>query len=160
MPRILVIIVAVIIMLAGAAVTVMQQLEIGPFAPKEPAAATPEEGSPPPPGTSLTPPKFVSMEPLVIPIVFGERISGTVQLQVQLETSAEKESELKQVLPRVSDAFVRDLHGYLPRLLRDKQQLDVDLIKRRLMIIAERAVGQGLVDNVLIQSAIDRPAAR
>ncbi len=34
MPRMLVIIIAVIIMLAGGGITVMQQMELGPFAPK------------------------------------------------------------------------------------------------------------------------------
>ena len=97
------------------------------------------------------------MDPFAVPVLEGDRVAGTVQLQVQPETTADKESQLNKLLPRVSDAFVGGLHGYPPRLLRDKRRLDVDLIERGLAIIADRAIGKGLIDNLLIQSAIGRP---
>ena len=65
----LVIIIAVFTMRAGAAVTVMQQMEPGPFAPKNPEAGDRRAGGgvPADSGPSREPPRFVNMDPFVIP---------------------------------------------------------------------------------------------
>lgn len=156
MPKMLVIIIAAFIILAGGGVTVMNQMEIGPFAPEVETAAAPEtmsaEDRPP------EVPKFLNMEPIVLSVFKGDRVAGTIQIQIQLETTAKNEAKLKRSMPTLKDAYLRDLNGYLPRLLRDKKQIDVGLVKQRLQIISERTIGKGVLDGVLIQSVLNRSA--
>ena len=157
MPRVLVIIVAAFVLLAGGAIGVMQQMELGPFAPASPeeeARLAAEKKAEP---KSLQPPRFVNMEVLVIPIIQGDRVFGTIQLQLQIETTVDREPALTKNLPKLRDIFIRDLHAYLPRLLRKKKELDTTAIKHRLEVIGRRTIGKDAFDAVLIQSAIDRP---
>ena len=158
MPKLLIIILAVCILAAGAGVTVMQQMKLGPFAqeieltPEEKAAAAAAAAR----KKALAPPRYVSMEPLLIPIFRGDIVAATIQIQVQLETRAESEAVINKQMPRLKDAYIRDLHAYVPRLLRKSKDLDIAALKRRMMIIGARTIGKGLIDGVLIQSAINR----
>ena len=158
MPRILVFIVVGFILLAGGVITVMQQMELGPFAPsaEELAAAAASEKKEPE-QEPLVPPRFVNMDSLIIPVIQEDKVFGTIQLQLQIETTEDREPKLKEILPKLRDIFLRDLHGYLPRLLRKKKALDVAAIKNRLEVIGRRAFGKDMFDAILIQSAIERP---
>lgn len=152
MVRIIAIVVAVILMITGGAVGIMKQLELGPFAPDngeaEAVAAAPTE-----------PPRFMDMNPLVIPLFAGDQVAGRIQIQIKLETrGAENEEFLTRIMPRLSDAFLRELYSYLPRLLQKQGNVDVFLIKRRLQRVAEKTVGEGRVDNILIQSVTEAGA--
>ena len=60
-------------------------------------------------------------------------------------------------MPVLTDAYIRDLHSFLPRLLRSKERIDVLIIKQRLQFIGNKVAGKGLIDNVLVQSIIDQP---
>lgn len=158
MPKLLIIILAICILAAGGGVTVMQQMEIGPFAkeaeltPEEKASAAAEAAR----IKALKPPRYVTLDALLIPIFQGDRVVATVQLRVQLETRSGNDSLIAKQMPRLKDAYIRDLHAYIPRLLRREKTLNILAIKRRLMIIGERTIGKGLIDDVLIQTAINR----
>ena len=157
MPRILIIVIVLFILLAGAAVAVMQQLELGPFAPKpEMTEIEKAEAAAKLETFDKEAPAFIELDPLVIPIVREDRIGGSVQLQIQIETKNEHRLELLKMQPRISDAFIRDLYGFIPRMLKTRPDLDLDILSRRLVIIGERAVGPGYIDNVLIQSIVER----
>ena len=83
-------------------------------------------------------------------------MATTIQIQVKLETTGgENETKLIRMMPRLSDAFLRDLYALLPRMLSNDEQLDVVIIKRHLQRVADKIVGPGLVDNVLVQSVTD-----
>ena len=156
MTKKIIVVIAAILMIAGSAFAAMQIMEIGPFAPEPQAAEAEKTGHD---SDSDTPavPRFIELDPMVIPVIEGDRVAATVQIQLQLEISPQNESEVRRLLPRLGDAFIRDLNGYLPRLMRREGFLDVDRIKQRLVIVAEKAIGPGLVDNVLVQSVSDRP---
>ncbi len=62
-------------------------------------------------------------------------------------------------MPKISDAFVRDLHAFMPRLLKDKERIDVLILKQRLQVIGDRLFGAGYIKDVLVQSVIDTPAS-
>ena len=107
----IVIAIAAFIMLAGASVSVMKTMEIGPFAPVDGVA----EAEPPPPPAD---PTTVEMEPLIIPIFHGDKIATTLQMEIHLETTVgEAEEKVRKYLPKVGDMFMRDLYAYLPRLI-------------------------------------------
>ena len=150
MVRVVAIVVAVVLMIAGGAVGIMKQLEMGPFAPDngemaDTAATDPAE-----------PPRFLDMDPLVIPLFAGDTVAGRIQIQVKLETTgAENEEFLTRIMPRLSDSFLRELYSYLPRVLRKQGTIDVFLIKKRLQRVADQTAGEGRIDNILIQSVTE-----
>jgi len=55
------------------------------------------------------------------------------------------------LLPRIGDAFLRDMHFFIPGLLKKEQRIKVPIIKKRLQIISERLVGPNLIHNILVQ---------
>lgn len=149
MVRTIAIAVAVILMLAGGAVGIMKQLEWGPFASKESAAAA-EAAKP------AEPPRFLDMDPLVIPIFAEDRVVAAIQIQLKLETSgAANEEYLNRIKPRLGDAFLRDLYAFIPRVVQKGGQLDVLAIKRRLQTVADKVAGPGKINSVLVQSVSD-----
>ena len=150
MSRITIIVVAAFIVLAGGAITIMQQMEIGPFAKKVEVA---KEDSKKP---VAEPPRFIPMDTLNIPVFNNDQVVGTIQFEVQLETTPSREKKLNDQLPRLTDAFITDLRSYIPRVLRDKNNVDTEIIKKRLQIIGERTIGPGLFDQVLIVSVSQR----
>jgi len=148
MSRILIIVVAGLIVLAGGAIAIMQQLEIGPFAAKQEVEAEP--------AVKVDPVRFVSMDLMVVPIIQNDRVISTIQIEIQLETTQSREQKLIKQMPKLTDAFVTDLRSYVPRILRDKNDVDTETLKNRLAIIGERAIGKGMIDAVLIPSVLER----
>lgn len=146
----LVIAVAIMLMLAGATISVLKWLGIGPFgdpAEVEATGTTPDE-----------PLHFVTMDVLVIPIFQGEKVAATVQIQLKLEaTNLENASEIARLLPRLNDAFLRDLYGFIPRHLRKEEHLDVALIKDRLQLVGDKVAGPGVIKSVLVQAVLENP---
>ena len=150
MSRILIMVVAAFIVLAGGAITIMQQLELGPFAPKVETDAQPTQSS------KVDPVRFVPMDALIVPIIQDGRVVSTIQIEIQIETTQSREPNLVKQMPRLTDAFVTDLRAYIPRMLRDQNDVDTEILKKRLSIIGERAIGAGAFDAVLIQSVLER----
>ena len=150
MSRILIMVVAGFIVLAGGAITIMQQLEMGPFAPKLETAA------PAAPTSRVDPIRFVAMDALVVPVILNDRVVSMIQIEIQLETSQSREAGLNKQMPKLTDAFVTDLRSFIPRILRDRSDIDTETLKKRLAIIGERAIGKGMFDAVLIQSVLER----
>lgn len=149
--KIVVIIFAVLIMLGGGAVSVMKWLLIGPFEPTGGELAGLQE--------PREPPRFIDMDQLIIPIFQGEKVIANIQIHLKLETLGEaNESKLLRLLPRLSDAFWRDLYAFIPRLLRKERQLDATIIKERLRLIGEKVVGKDVINNVLVQSLVNSPS--
>lgn len=147
----LVIAVAIMLMLAGATISMLKWLGIGPFgdpAEVEATGTTPDE-----------PLHFVTMDVLVIPIFQGEKVAATVQIQLKLEaTNLENASEIARLLPRLNDAFLRDLYGFIPRHLRKKERLDLALIKDRLQMVGDKVAGPGVIKSVLVQAVLENPS--
>ena len=139
---------AIILMIGGGAVGIMKQLGWGPFAAQAEQAAVTE--------TPVEVPRFIDMDPLVIPIFAEDRVIAAIQIQLKLETlGAANERHLNAIMPRISDAFLRELHSFIPRLVQKGGQLDVLAIKRRLQMIADNVAGPGRINGVLVQSVSD-----
>jgi len=173
MPRILIIVIVVIILLAGGGVTIMQQMELGPFAPSvtedggeggENAANTENQQAVEFIKTlhrrGKMKPTFLALEPLVIPLFQGDKPSTTVQITVQIRVARDDAPEMRVRLTKLKDALLRDLMSFVPRYLRDNKKLEANFLGRRLKVVAERSVGRGLIDDVLVQSILDRSAGK
>jgi len=140
------------VMLVGVTGGSLYFLEIGPFKPKKGEARRSFQKKEK--DTTV----FIDMDPLAIPIFQGNRVAATIQIQVKLETNNKSNAEtINNRLPVITDAFVRDLHGFMPRLLKAKERVDVLIIKQRLQMVSDKVVGKGVVRNVLVQSVLDQP---
>ena len=147
----LLLIFGLLVMLCGGTVSALKFLKLGPFQGEEVVEEKPEEQVE---ATIL----FVDMEPLAIPIFQGNRVAATVQIEVKLVTNSKDNVEkIKQIMPIITNAFVRDLHSFMPRLLKAEERIDVLIIKQRLQLISNKVAGKGLIKNVLVQSVIDQP---
>ncbi len=147
----LIIMVVGLLILGGGAVSVLKWMKLGPFeevVAEADAIVVRDDDT-----------LFVDMEPLVIPIFEGDKVAAIVQIQIKLETiGSENKAKLQQILPRISNLFITDLHTFLPRMLKKEERLDVLIIKQRLKLMSDRRIGQELVQNILVQSVIDTPA--
>ncbi|MGA0394625.1 MAG: hypothetical protein ACO3MW_11265 [Rhodospirillales bacterium] len=134
-----------IILIAGGTFGALKFLKLGPFADK-----SAQEANKPKP---IEPPRFIDMPQLNVPIFAQDKVAGTVLIQLKLETvGTANEAKVNRILPRLNDAFLRELHTFIPRLLQKTQRLDVFILKRRLQMVSDRVVGKGVVSNVLVQS--------
>ncbi|MCZ6467942.1 MAG: hypothetical protein O6829_11785 [Alphaproteobacteria bacterium] len=144
--------VAIMLMLAGAAIGALKWLGIGPFGDggSVEAAATGTTA-----GDTL---RFVALDVLVIPIFQGEKVAATVRIQLKLEAaSVEDQTEIARLLPRLNDAFLSDLYGFIPRHLRKEERLDIALIKDRLQMVGDKVAGPGVIKSVLVQAVLENP---
>ena len=147
----LLLIFGLLVMLCGGTVSALKFLKLGPFQGEEVVEEKPEEQVE---ATIL----FVDMEPLAIPVFQGNRVAATVQIEVKLVTNSKDNVErIKQIMPIITNAFVRDLHSFMPRMLKAEERIDVLIIKQRLQLISNKVAGKGLIKNVLVQSVINQP---
>ena len=175
----LLILVGTLLLIAGGTVSVMKWMNLGPFQEK---AAQQEEAP-------SEPTLLVDMEPLLIPIFQGDKVAATLQFQVKLETiGSENAAKIQYLMPKINDLFMRELYGFMPRLLKvikeeqkidflgllkegqqkevqqkevqqkEGQQFHVLVINQRLKLISDKFIGPDLVTKVLVQSVINAPA--
>tara|TARA_B100000315_G_scaffold227198_1_gene234752 strand:+ start:67 stop:414 length:348 start_codon:yes stop_codon:yes gene_type:complete len=112
----LLLLLALLLMLVGGTIGLLQFLETGPFKPKKGEVKKVIEKK------VVDTTVFIDMDPLAIPVFQGNRVAATVQIQVKLETNNEDKAErIKKMMPIITDAFVRDLHSFMPRLLRAEE---------------------------------------
>ncbi|MSO85139.1 MAG: hypothetical protein EXR02_02900 [Rhodospirillales bacterium] len=142
---------AVIFLLAGGTVGVLKWMELGPFAPEEIAGAEAPVAS-----RRREAPRYMDIDPINVVVLQNNRPRSIVQITVKLEVASEKDSAIIQKrLIRLTSALITDLHDFLPRLLREVDQIEIDLLKDRIQYVADKTLGKGLVRQVLIQSVHD-----
>ena len=150
----LVIIFLIVLPVAGATIGAMKWLGIGPF--EKPESETSEQEAP-----KIDAPQalFVDLEPLLINVVQEGEVVTTIQMEVKIETEGNDNIiAIRRALPLYKDAFMKDLHAFVPRMLREIERLDLPTIKKRLQLVADRVAGKpGIVKSVLIQSVVDTP---
>ena len=151
MPKIVIFVFVGIILLSGGSVALMMQMEIGPFANEEKKAnvdSTPKDEKP----EKKIAIETVTMAPLSIPIIQNGKIALNLQLEVQIDTTEKKAPKLREKLPILKDAYVRDLFSFIPRQLRKSKKLDQETLRRRLKVVGQRTIGKGIILAVNIKS--------
>ena len=151
MPKIVIFVFLGIILLSGSSIGLMMYLEIGPFANEEKKAnensTTKDEKS-----EKKIAIETVTMAPLSIPIIQNGKIALNLQLEVQIDTTDKKALKLREKLPILKDAYVRDLFSFIPRQLRISKKLDQETLRRRLQVMGQRTIGKGIILAVNIKS--------
>ncbi len=143
---------ASLLMICGASTSTLKFMELGPFATKKAVEEVVKEDE------DFVKSIFIDMEPILIPIFKDNAPAAKIQIQIKLETkSTENAIKIQRMMPRISDTFVQDLHGFMPRMLKDRERIDVFILKQRLKLISDRKFGKGLIEDVLVQSVVDTP---
>ena len=146
--KLIIIGVAALVVLLGGGFAALKALKIGPFAPPASAATAA--------APKLEPPRFITVDPLVIPVFNGDQVAAQIQVTVKLETvGADNEQKLMKLLPKLSNMLYQDLYAFIPRLLREDDRLNVAVLRKRMQMVADKVAGPGVVDSVLIQSVTD-----
>jgi len=141
---------SVLLMISGGAISVLKWLEIGPFAPVVVEEVV-EEAKPD------EPPVTIAMDDLVIPIFSDDAVAATVMIRLSLVVKgSDNEEEVNKVLPRLSDAFLRDLYTFIPWVVRKQKKLTAEILQQRLLMTGNKVVGKGVLENVTIESVSER----
>ena len=150
----LIIIFALVLLVAGASIGAMKWFGLGPFEQPELAKEMEADKKIEAP-TAL----FVDVEPLMVNVVQAGAIITTIQMEIKLETAgSENIIKIKRMLPIYKDAFMKDMHAFIPRMLSELERIDLPTLKQRLQLVADRVAGEkGIVNGVLIQSLLDTP---
>ena len=147
------IIISSLLLIIGIVTSALKFMEMGPFAPEMTEAVADEKEE-----IDDLKSIFIDMEPILVPIFKGNLPAAKIQIQIKLETkTTDNAIKIQRLMPRISNAFVQDLHGFMPRLLKDKERIDVFILKQRLKLIADRKFGEDLIEDVLVQYVIDTP---
>jgi flagellar FliL protein len=100
---------------------------------------------------------FVDLETLNIAVIHKRRIEKHVVLQVALEVVNEAARvRVSKSLPRIKDAFIKDMYDFYAYQNPDAGGVNVEAIKRRLKRTVDGVMKDGSVKKVLIQGAIER----
>ncbi|MEO5336048.1 MAG: hypothetical protein H7841_03995 [Magnetospirillum sp. WYHS-4] len=141
---------ALMVMLAGGAVSILKWMGLGPFAqiekPDTPAPVKEEKQL------------FVEADPLAIPVFQEERAAATIHIQLKIETvGQENYNTLYKAKAKLRSAYLTELHAFIPRMLKKTERIDVGILKVRLMMVTDRVMGAGVASDILIQSVTDIP---
>lgn len=115
-----------------------------------------EEPPPPPPPPPVRP-DYVDIEPFLLPVILEDgTLERRLYIDLRLEVKPGSGSEVRQHMPVLHDAFVRYLHQWIPMWRRDNPDIDLTVMKQRLKEVADRVVGSGRVQAVLLQGIFDQ----
>jgi flagellar FliL protein len=103
--------------------------------------------------------EFVELDPLILPIIDEHGVNQIVSFVVMIEVeNAEAAKEVEAMTPRLKDAYIQDMYGILNKQAALRGGVvQVGIIKDRLNKITQRVVGEGLVEEVLLQVVQQRP---
>lgn len=144
-----------LIMVAGGTVSALMTFEMGPFAKTEEELAREAElrsGEDGELASFTGRPFYIEMDPLMIPVFQDNELVGTIQIIYKLQVHGHKnERNVFKLKTKLSDALFKDFTYYIPRTLRKNQNLDISLIKYRVLMVSDRIIGKGVVSDALIQ---------
>ena len=103
-------------------------------------------------------PSYVVVPLFVIPVIEGGQVTRQVSIGVGLELV--KGKTLKDIKPKEAvliDGFFRELYGLFGQRASADRLADPPVIKARLMRVADRILGPGVVQQVLILQLFERP---
>ena len=115
-----------------------------------PALASPKKKES---GAAVEVQRFVTLDPLVAPIISSRRVRGRMELYLVLEIrDEEKGPEVMRKMPRLEATFVTVANDYASSLGLPTKRLDIAYVMKRLQSAADRLFPPGTV-KVLIQQA-------
>lgn len=104
-------------------------------------------------GAAVPQEEFVQLDALIIPVIDEHGVTQVVSMVVSLEVPDKATAdEVKRLAPRLQDAFIQDMYGFLNRKnSMENGVLKVNLIKGRMNKLTDKVMGPGKVNDVLLQ---------
>lgn len=104
---------------------------------------------------AATGPFYYKLDALLAPIVEKRRVKGYAEIVVTLEVAdREGEKAVRDKTLVLRDEFLRDLQFQAGMRSEGDPAISLRRIKARFKVLAARVVGEGIVSEVLIESAI------
>lgn len=97
--------------------------------------------------------EYVQMNAMIFPVIGDRGVTQTVSLVVSLEVpDAATAEEVKKLAPRLTDAYIQDMYGALNRKnSMENGVLQIAPLKARLNKVTTKVIGEGKVNDVLLQ---------
>ncbi len=105
---------------------------------------------PPPPPPPL--PTYVDFGILIVPVIQDHEVKKQAEMIVRLEVEPKNKEIVAKNLPRLQNAYLEDMIGYLSLSLRDDQPIDILSVRRRLLSVGDKTLGPGYLKDVVIEN--------
>jgi flagellar FliL protein len=101
---------------------------------------------------------FVELDPLILPIVDNTGVTQTVSIVVVLQVGEDGDAaDIKSLEPKLRDAYIQDMYGILNKKMALKDGvIQIAPLKERLNKVSAEVLGEGAVDDVLLQTVSQR----
>ena len=101
--------------------------------------------------------EYYTLQPFTVPIVRDGRIAKHVSLLITLETRGlANKDKILEARKRLRDSFLRDLHGVMSIRRKDGRSFKTSVLKKRLMAVSKRVLGEDIVRDILIELVLER----
>jgi flagellar FliL protein len=147
----LILIVVALLVLVGGAVGGMYFLGIDPLVKLGISAPVVQKDAPPPPPP---PPAYVEFGVLIVPVIQDREVKKQAEMIVRLEVDPKNKEIVGRNIPRLQNAFLADMIGFLSMTVREGQLLDGPGIQKRLLATCEKTLGGPYVKDVSIENAV------
>lgn len=119
--------------------------------PSEEEIRKKEAEKPPPPVA------YVRLNPIVVPTIGKNRVEQFVTVVVTVEVDAAKQAHAQANVPRLIDAFIKTMYASVDdRSVLHNGLISIPAVKEKLKHAADKVLGDGVAQNVLVQSVTQR----
>jgi len=126
----------------------------GMIVPAEQDGAAPQVEEPVAP--ERTDPLFFELEPMLVPVIYDGQLQRNIFIAFRLQVAHGQQEKARFHMSQLHDVYLRALYDLIPKQLETRQTLDLRRLKKRLMVITERVVGPGVIEDILIVSVFER----
>ncbi len=102
--------------------------------------------------------EYVKLAPLLLPIIDENGVQQVVSMIVAIEVDGSNAERVKEISPRLTDAYIQSMYGILNRHAALKGGIiQVRMIKEHLNRITDEVLGDEIDTEVLLQHVQQRP---
>ena len=102
---------------------------------------------------------YFRLDPITATIFRDQQPAGVFTAAVTLEVAdADARTEIIGFRRQLRDAMFRELHAMFEREEYTGRKVDIDAVKRRMLLVARREVGEELVVDVFIETLMRKGA--
>ncbi|MGE5546539.1 MAG: flagellar basal body-associated protein FliL [Solirubrobacterales bacterium] len=96
---------------------------------------------------------YVDFGILIVPLVQDREVKRQAEMILRLQVPFDKKEKVAQSLPRLQHFFLEDMMSFLPPRVHESGAIDTAAVSRRLVKVADRTLGAGMVEDIVIEQA-------
>ena len=101
-------------------------------------------------------PVFHDLPAMMVPVIKDGELRHNVSIAFRLQINEEHKEDARLHMSQLHDVYLRALYDLIPAQYETRQTLDLRKLKARLMVITERVVGKGVVEDILVLTVFER----